>query len=103
MVVSNKVLVRFSESWGRMGSIESVFVSTKDRISNLIGKGFYFGEILGKHSEVSGKFLESNFKVITDDQAFITKAEEMFKGFLPFGNVDVEEGRERAAEHEAQR
>ena len=36
------------------GMIEGMFVATEDEVNELIGKEVYFGEILGKHSEVYG-------------------------------------------------
>lgn len=49
----DEFLWRFHVDCGRHGSIESLFVATEAEIENLIGKTVYFGEILGKHSDVS--------------------------------------------------
>lgn len=50
----NKFLWRFYWDCDRMGNVEGLFVATEDEIKNIIGKKIYFGEILGKHSEVYG-------------------------------------------------
>lgn len=39
----------------------------------IIGLDVYFGEILGKHSEVSGTLAREDFAVVTEDQEFIQK------------------------------
>ena len=46
------VLVKYYEDFGRMGSIEGVFLCTKDELDKLDGAYVSFGEALGKHSEV---------------------------------------------------
>lgn len=103
LMSDKKVLAKFYEDWGRHGSIESVFVTTIDKINEMTGKNFYFGECLGKHSEVTGKFKASNFTVLSADEDFVTKCEEVFKNHLPFGNVSVEDGYQSALEHDAER
>ena len=66
----DKILVRFEIDYGRHGSIEGLFVTTKEWMEALTGETIYFGEILGKHSEVC----IDNFDwkeyctVLTDDQ-----------------------------------
>jgi hypothetical protein len=44
---------------GRQGGVEGLFVATDDEVKAVIGKRVYFGEILGKHSDVYGT-LEAN-------------------------------------------
>lgn len=78
----NKIY-RFYEDCGRMGRLDGTFVSTDEKIKAMLGKTAYFGEALGKHSEISVELAESNFTVLTDDQAFIDKAVEY--GLLPNG------------------
>lgn len=46
------VLVRYQEDFGRMGSLDGIFVCTKDELDKLDGAYVSFGEALGKHSEV---------------------------------------------------
>jgi hypothetical protein len=70
----NKILYRFSWDCGRNGEVEGIFVSTKDKIKENIGKNVYFGEILGKHSEIYGELEESDLEILTEDLDFIEKA-----------------------------
>lgn len=48
----DKILVRFEIDYGRHGSIDGLFVTTREWMEALTGVTVYFGEILGKHSEV---------------------------------------------------
>jgi len=45
-------LYRFTRDFGRMGDLEGLFISTEQEVKSAIGKKVYFGEVLGKHSEV---------------------------------------------------
>ena len=73
---------------GRMGSLEGKFVTTKEKMSKLIEsqKEVYFGEVLGKHSEVYGPIDETDVTLVSDDP----KTVQMFKdnnfssGYNPF-------------------
>lgn len=45
-------LVRFEIDYGRHGSLEGLFISTEEEMNLLNDTTIYFGEALGKHSEV---------------------------------------------------
>lgn len=63
-------LWKFSWDCGRGGNVESVFVADGDEVRNAIGKEVYFGEILGKHSEVYGTLEATDVKELlaTEEQ-----------------------------------
>jgi len=67
------VIAQFYWDCGRMGDVDGLFVTTKEALAKAYGKEVYFGEILGKHSEVAGTLNESDITVLTEDQDFITK------------------------------
>lgn len=48
-------LYKFYWDCGRMGDVDGLFAATQAEIDAAIGKKVYFGEILGKHSEIYGK------------------------------------------------
>ena len=75
----SKILVKFYWDYGRVGSVNGLFVSTKEKIENLYGKEIYFGEILGKHSEVYGDISENDFTIISEDQDKIDWLEEIME------------------------
>lgn len=68
-----ELLVRFKWDLRRMGVVEGMFVTTHGELAAKFGKQVYFGEILGKHSEVYGQFEPGDLTVVTDDADFIAK------------------------------
>ncbi len=79
-----KKLFKFHWDCGRMGDLDGAFVATQEEVDAIIGKEVYFGEILGKHSDIHGDLEKDNFTVLTDDQDFIAKAEKF--GLVPMGH-----------------
>lgn len=45
----------------RMGSIQGVFTCEEEEFKSLLGREIYFGEILGKHSDVNLEMEEDFF------------------------------------------
>lgn len=91
-----KKLYQFNFSCGRMGSLEGIFIAESSEVEALIGKEIYFGEVLGKHSEVSGLLEESDLQVLTDDQDFIETFERVLwtgtiSGYNPLDYYDPDE------------
>lgn len=66
MVMRN--LYSFFWDCGRMGSLDGLFVASPEEIAAAIGREAYFGEVLGKHSEISGTISESDITLVSDDQ-----------------------------------
>ena len=61
-------LYRFYWDAGRGGSVEGLFVEDSEVVEKHIGSDVYFGEILGKHSEVEGTLDREDLEIVTDDQ-----------------------------------
>lgn len=78
-------LYSYSES-GRGWNIEGMFVSDDESLKAIYGKSLYYGECCGKHSELSLKFEEGDFTVVTEDQDFIEQYEKLIgeTGYNPF-------------------
>lgn len=91
-VTENKVLWKFNW-WTRGGDVESYFVATREEVESKIGKDVYFGEILGKHSEVEGTFDKEDLTEVSDDQDFIAKFSELigYTGHNPLFAMDCQE------------
>jgi hypothetical protein len=92
----SKVLVKFYWDCGRMGSVDGLFVTTTEELDEAYGKQVYFGEILGKHSEIYGDLQPKDITVKSDDPAFIDKlveiiGSETISGFNPLNYIDEEE------------
>ena len=68
-----KALYVFNWVQGRGGSLDGMFVAEEQEVIDLIGKTLYFGEVLGKHSEVQGNLHDTDVKLISRDQGLIAK------------------------------
>lgn len=66
-------LWKFYCDCGRQGSLSSLFVATEPEIANLIGKEVYFGEVLGKHSEIYGTIEENEITKVDLDCETVAK------------------------------
>lgn len=91
-------LYSFHFSCGRMGSLEGLFVEDDKLLSETIGTELYFGEVLGKHSEVYGPFEESDVSVLSEDQDKIQwlvevagKGSKSISGYNPMDYIPEDE------------
>lgn len=88
----SKVLVRFHWDCGRMGDVEGIFVTTKEILERNYGKRVYFGEILGKHSEVYGTLDRKDITVESEDEVFIDQLTLILGthigGYNPLNHID---------------
>jgi hypothetical protein len=76
-------LYKFYWDCGRSGDLEGTFVCEEERIQKLIGQDINFGEVLGKHSEITGTLQTKDIEECSDDQEFIDKVIEA--GLVPSG------------------
>lgn len=100
-----KVIVNFYVDFWRGGSLDGIFICEKADLEKLYGKTVYFGEVLGKHSEVEVEMSETLLTVKTDDQDFIAKFIEIMgdgtiSGYNPFDYIDEDELNEDEEEEE---
>lgn len=72
-----KAIYEFYWDCRRQGSVQGLFIAEKSEVEKAIGSNVYFGEILGKHSEVYGTLDEDDLTIKTEDQDFIQKFEEL--------------------------
>lgn len=68
-----KKIYQFECDFGRMGSLEGCFLAESDLVDKIIGKEIHFGEVLGKHSDVSITLNEKHLNILSDDYEFIDK------------------------------
>lgn len=61
-------LYSFYVDCGRMGSLDGLFIATKEEVDKAIGKEVYFGEVLGKHSDVQGTLEAHEITLVSSDQ-----------------------------------
>jgi hypothetical protein len=69
-------LYLFHWDCGRMGFLDGLFIADELAVEQIIGKEIYFGEVLGKHSEIYGTLEEKEIVVISDDPLVISKLKE---------------------------
>lgn len=73
----SKHLWKFHWNCGRSGSVSGLFVATEEEVKEAIGKRVYFGEILGKHSEVYGLLEERDVTKVELDSETVEKVEKI--------------------------
>lgn len=64
-------LFRFFVDYGRMGELHGLFLAEEEAVNSLVGKNIYFGEVLGKHSDVDITIEEKDIELINVSQATI--------------------------------
>lgn len=98
-----KALWKLHFSAGRMGTVHGMFVATDEEIEAAMGQRLYFGEVLGKHSEIEGPLDKEDITRVTDDEAFVSKFEEYecSSGYNPLNYLPEEEDEESDEEENA--
>lgn len=95
-----KAVFKLHVDCGRMGELEGLFISTKEKVDKLIESEIeiYFGEVLGKHSEIYVALEEKDVSFVSDSPEVvnITEQHRLQNGFNPFDygtpeGEDVEE------------
>jgi len=74
-----------------MGELEGLFSATPSDIAFLDGKALDFGDALGKHSEIYFQFEINQIEVVSEDQEFIKKFNEILPegvGTNPFNGLE---------------
>lgn len=81
-----KGIYKFFWDCNRMGVLEGIFVETADNVANLYGKTIYFGEVLGKYSDISGTIDLGDVNLITQDETVVQLFEkyQLETGYNPF-------------------
>ena len=78
---------------GRMGELTGTFVSTDVHVNMLVSSGIevYFGEVLGKHSEIWGSVNPDEISLKSDDPSAVLTFEELGleSGINPFGYMSI--------------
>ena len=89
-------LYAFYWDCGRSGDVRGLFVADEAVVTKAIGRRVYFGEILGKHSEVYGTLDAGDLTEKSDDQEFIAKLVEVIgrttiSGYNPLSYLEETE------------
>ncbi|MFW6377366.1 MAG: hypothetical protein ACOCZ5_01845 [bacterium] len=90
----NKFLYNFHWYCGRQGDVEGLFVATEEEIKNLIGKEVWFGEILGKHSEIYGVIEEGEIEKLDISSVAVEEVSKHlgrnWSGYNPLDYINYE-------------
>lgn len=83
-----KALYKMNCDCGRSGNLEGVFIADTEDVEYLIENkvSIYFGEVLGKHSEISAYIAKEEIKIATTDENVINIVQELGleTGYNPF-------------------
>ncbi len=97
-----KALYKMNINCGRMGSLEGLFLAYPAKVDKLLESGVevYFGEVLGKHSEIYGKIEKKEIQLITEDEKVISVIEEfgLESGYNPFGYQVLNDDEDRSVD-----
>jgi hypothetical protein len=88
-----KALYKLHFDCGRMGELSGLFIADEKRVKKLMDEQtiIYFGEVLGKHSEVMGPIEENDISFVTSDKKVLTVVEhfKLETGINPFDYIEV--------------
>lgn len=90
-----EAIYKFHFDCGRQGELTGLFIADSDKITELIEseRVIYFGEALGKHSEVFGPIEDADLTLVTTDIKVIAviKHYELENGYNPLNYDNVDE------------
>jgi hypothetical protein len=88
-----KGIYKLNIDCGRMGQLDGVFIADKSHVRTLIEKKIevYWGEVLGKHSEVFGVIEPSEIIMVSEDPNAIKVIEDLrlTSGYNPFNETAI--------------
>lgn len=100
-VADNKMnLYSFYWDCGRMGELNGVFKATQEQVDCAIGNHAYFGEVLGKYSEVEGIVEEDEITLISDDPIKVINSVESGFNPLEYMRYECSKCKERHSSYE---
>ena len=87
-----KAIYKFYKEYRRMGSLSGIFAADPQKVKQLIDnqKEIYFGEVLGKHSEIYGTMTENEITMVSDDPEVVKLFEDhdLSSGVCPFDYLE---------------
>jgi len=93
--MDKNILWKFKWDCGREGYLKGLFIAPKSEVESIVGKEIYFGEALGKHSEIFGELESSDLEQVDASDGLIKELEELFgttvSGYNPLEYVYEED------------
>jgi len=86
-------IYKFRWDCGRQGNVDGCFVANDSEVEKAIGKEVYFGEILGKHSEIYGTLEKGEIELVTTDEQVVSlfKQFKLSNGYNPLEYLQDED------------
>jgi hypothetical protein len=87
-------LYKFCWEYDRGGKIFGLYIADEDVVESHLGKKYRFGEVLGKHSDISGVFDEYDAEIVSSDEEFIASFEKIVGesyGYNPIQTIEDQE------------
>jgi len=88
-----KKLFSFHVDAGRNGDITGLFISTEEEVTAIVGTDVYFGEILGKHSDVELTLQPDHFTVLEVEDSTVEDLQHTIgntvSGYNPFDYIET--------------
>lgn len=86
-------IYRYYLDCGRMGYLEGLFVAELSAVEALVGKTCYYGEALGKHSEIDDDEPRANTTLVSAQEQHLATFDELglSVGFNPLDYVREDE------------
>lgn len=75
-----QTLYKFRWDVPRLGEIESLFIADSEQVEAVMGMTVYFGEVLGKHSDIQGTLDPEDLTIITQEPGVIADLVRLFSG-----------------------
>lgn len=88
-----RTIYKFLYETGRAGLLCGIFVADSNLIESAIGREVYFGEVLGKHSEVCFELRQNNITAISSDPDIVAvfESNDFTTGYNPLEFLREEE------------
>lgn len=97
-------LYSFYVDCGRQGSLDGLFIATQEQVDKAIGSEMYFGEVLGKHSDIQGTLEAHEIKLVSSDQDKVEWLLELLgenvSGFNPLDYIQESDEDDEEEEYE---
>lgn len=90
---TNKRIYKFHWGHYRIGDLYGIFVAMPEQIAEAIGQTVYFGEVLGKHSDVVVDLEPKHFTEMTTSSLMVEEFEQcdLETGYNPLQYLDEDE------------
>lgn len=70
-----------------MGDLDGVFVAESGDVEEAMSKSVYFGEVLGKHSSITGHIDPNTVTLLTEDATAVFVIEKYMNGGTGFDPI----------------